>query len=155
MNANEIYDIYGITVRRHSLKNSNHIIVAHMNVKLEILSIEINDAIPDNEQKILSAFEGMWFDIPTPFESGDILCKGHFYSETEEAKREEMEPFILCRLNTWNTDKKRNFLLQDGDITDMGFSAFYLEKDGDKPQFSWNHGEYYLNLEYYEIDFGR
>ena len=79
--------------------------------------------------RILSAFEGMWFDIPTPFESGDILCKGHFYSETEEAKREEMEPFILCRINTWNTDKKRNFLLQDGDITDMGFSAFYLEKD--------------------------
>ena len=37
----------------------------------------------------------------------------------------------------------------------MGFSAFYLEKDGDKPQFCWNHGEYYLNLEYYEIDFGR
>lgn len=58
LNANEIYDIYGITVRRHSLKNSNHTIVAHMNVKLEILSIEINDAILDNEQKILSAFEG-------------------------------------------------------------------------------------------------
>ena len=155
LNANEIYDIYGITVRRHSLKNSNHIIVAHMNVKLEILSIEINDSIPDNEQKILSAFEGMWFDIPTPFKSGDILCKGHFYADTEEAKREEMEPFILCRINTWNTDKKRNFLLQDGDITDMGFSAFYLEKDGDNPQLCWNHGEYYLDLEYYEIDFGR
>lgn len=43
-NVNEIYDIYGITVRRHSLKNSNHIIVAHMNVKLEILSMKINDA---------------------------------------------------------------------------------------------------------------
>ena len=38
---------------------------------------------------------------------------------------------------------------------DMGFSAFYLEKDGDNPQFCWNHGEYYLDLEYYEIDFGR
>ena len=135
--------------------NANEIYVAHMNAKLEILSIAINDSIPDNEQKILSAFEGMWFDIPTPFESGDILCKGHFYADTEEAKREEMEPFILCRINTWNTDKKRNFLLQDGDITDMGFSAFYLEKDGDNPQFCWNHGEYYLDLEYYEIDFGR
>ena len=87
------------------------------------------------------------------YEIHEILCKGYFYSETEEAKKEERNPFRLCWINTWDTDKKINCLLQDGDLTDMGFSAYYLEKEGVNLHLHWNHGEYYLALEYYENDF--
>lgn len=47
-----------------------------------------------------SAFDKMWFDFPTPFHSGDIVCS---FSNSDR-------PFVLCDICTWDTERLRKEL---------------------------------------------
>lgn len=54
--------------------------------------------VRDTELSI--AFEGMWFDFPTPFHAGDIVC----------SHRSPDEPFVLIDLCTWDAETLRREL---------------------------------------------
>ena len=51
-------------------------------------------AISDRDLDLSLAFDGMWFDFPTPFHAGDIVC----------SHRRPDEPFVLTDLCTWDAE---------------------------------------------------
>ena len=114
-------------------------------------------------------FEGFWFDIPTPFKTGDIVCSKktpfgyHLYSDSQ--------PFVITYLANWSYKeaKKRGYSRnskwmderlqrwkEDGDITDMIASGYFLSTD----YYDNFTGDFYAecmhdysDLEYYRGDF--
>lgn len=57
-------------------------------------------AISDRDLDLSLAFDGMWFDFPTPFHAGDIVC----------SHRRPDEPFVLTDLCTWDAETLRREL---------------------------------------------
>lgn len=98
--------------------------------------------IKQEDHDILSAFEGLWPEIPTPFQKGDILMlrtKG-------ESKR---KPFVLDRIPYWieeDSDRKIvEYLRENGDCSDLSTSIYGQDSDGT----TWrDHGPSYLDMEY-------
>lgn len=109
-----------------------------------------DEGLSDEEEEIYRyGFDGMWFDIPTPFVKGDILYKPNFNSGIKS------EPFVLLFQNYKDSESghTKNFIKVNGDTTDMSvlgcFARFYsgeLYKD---------HVENYLDLEYYSQPFNK
>lgn len=98
----------------------------------------------DSDLAYLS-FNGMWFDIPTPFHVGDVVCDYN-----------TREPFVLLGMSTWNIRKGRSYETyangKNGDASDMyaygysyGCDGFFTEDD-----FLYDdHMIDYLNCAYY------
>lgn len=91
------------------------------------------------------SFNGMWFDIPTPFHVGDVVCDCN-----------TGEPFVLLGMNTWSVRNRKNYESyvngRNGDTSDMfayGYS-FIDECPGVRGDFLYDdHMINYLNCEYY------
>lgn len=116
----------------------------------------------DDELDLAVAFSCMWFDFPTPFHAGDILCLGSMRSS----------PFVLTYINTWGTERMRaehanltfseRFIegrdkaveryRREGDDSDMGAYGYQVSTYGeDLDCFLWfdDFGYCdYLDLEY-------
>lgn len=72
----------------------------NLNLKGEILDVDLYLGGEQKEDfETAAAFEGMWFDFPTPFKAGDIL---HEISDPDEEK-----PCVLVRLSTWKEERLR------------------------------------------------
>jgi hypothetical protein len=84
-------------------------------------------------------FDGMWFEIPTPFQKGDILIGGPFYAG-------ENVIFALDSLSYWNK-KIRKRLIEYGDTSDMSFSGYFVNDDTGR--IYCDNEERYQDLEYY------
>lgn len=65
----------------------------------EVCQLECR-ALSDRDTDLSIAFEGMWFDFPTPFHAGDIVC----------SHRRPDEPFVLTDLCTWDAETLRREL---------------------------------------------
>lgn len=135
----------------------------YINSSGEILHL---DCQVENEQerKINDAFDGMWFDIPTPFHAGDMVCS--HYDRTE--------PYVLTGICTWNASRIRKELpeteytksylsmcdeiqkriYKDGDTSDMECRGYGISRNESVgisvikdilPMCS------YLDLEYYSL----
>lgn len=91
------------------------------------------------DEVITSSFEGMWFNFPTPFKKGDIVC-------TPKGSRiyvDEDIPFVLEKLVTWDCNE---FVKNDGDNTDMLAYGWVTDEDGRV----WHTDvDDYMDLEYY------
>lgn len=98
--------------------------------------------VTQEDGEILSAFEGLWLEIPTPFQKGDIL--------ELRSKREPTEkPFVLDRIPYWvekDADRKIvEHLREHGDCSDFGTNIYGQDSDGT----IWrDHGPSYLDMEY-------
>ena len=114
-------------------------------------------------------FEGHWFNIPTPFKTGDIVCSRktpfgyHLYSDSQ--------PFVLTFLANWTykeaktkgypraskwIDERLERWKEDGDISDMTASGYFLSTDYYDNFTGDFYGECmhdYSDLEYYHGDF--
>lgn len=111
------------------------------------------------DDDIYMAFDGMWFDFPTPFKRGDIVVSeygplGHKFGEKEI--------FVLDSLITWDEkegvkrgckqeqckgwDKTVERMKDHGDISDMIACGYFLTDDGNV--YSECMHAYY-NLEFY------
>ena len=114
-------------------------------------------------------FEGHWFDIPTPFKAGDIVCSkktpfGYYlYSDSQ--------PFVITFLANWTSEEsqKRGYpraeksinerlerWRENGDITDMIACGYFLGTDSYDRFTGDFYGECmhdYSDLEYYHGDF--
>lgn len=96
----------------------------------------------DND--VLCAFDGLWPEIPTPFQKGDILVAKNKYNVFSE-------PFVLDWIPYWEEDgrftKVVSNLRENGDCSDLITSIYGQDKDGTV----WNdHGPSYLALDYCE-----
>ena len=100
-----------------------------LNANGEVMSCDYRFEDEWDEAGTASDFEDMWFDIPTPFHAGDIICN---------LQRPD-EPMVLFDLQTWGSERvdkelassvykdrlveKADKLLRwhryDGDISDM------------------------------------
>ena len=91
---------------------------------------------------MLSAFDGLWPEMPTPFCKGDILVvTGQPISEST--------PFVLDRIPYWNENDEDTrtieLLRKCGDYADLVTDIYGLDGDGS----IWHgHGPSYLELDY-------
>lgn len=119
----------------------------------------------NKEEDLLMAFDGMWFDIPTPFKKGDLLVYAERpYWTNYIVLGDDNVPFVLRYLSTWSYNKylKDGFLDNNpytkkdwehvlnlhkkyGDDTDMYVSAFFCSTNYFFPESDGC----YLNAEYY------
>ena len=113
----------------------------------EALKIDVRSdkgAISEMEFDLLYSFEGMWIDVPTPFQKGDIVFTNHRKLGCPA------NPFVLTDLCTAkDTEHDRKIyqkLLKRGDSSDMTSHGYFLSDCGDL-YFECEHD--YLSLEYY------
>ncbi len=159
-------DASGACVTRFALEaqapcgNSGSVFV---NTRGEIMSCdfaELEGSVPAWEE----AFNMMWFDFPTPFHAGDVVCT----TRDSLASR----PFVLTRISTWdgvrildemrvllrskafakNVDRHLEAHRTDGDVSDMcafGCVATRSYSCQAFPIYSGDIDAIYLDLEYY------
>lgn len=112
----------------------------------ELAIIEIDDDNFDDDWSQSDGFMDMWFNIPTPFEPGDLVT-------CNSVNGERNPQFILNYIPGWNEDLNgRNMewytnrlLSEGGDWTDMQTSIYDATNDGN---IYWAHGPNYIYLEY-------
>ena len=103
---------------------------------------ESHSIVSKKDHEILNAFEGLWPEIPTPFQKGDILM----LRSKPGAKN---SPFVLDKIPYWieaDTDRKIvEYLRKNGDCSDLCTSIYGQDSDGT----IWlDHGPSYLDMEY-------
>lgn len=97
------------------------------------------DVIDERDREVLNAFGGMWPEVPTPFEKGDILV------ERNKCKKAEV-PFVLESIPYWEEGALQHFR-ENGDDSDLCTEIYGQDEDGS----IWcDHGPSYLELEYCE-----
>ena len=146
-------------IKMDSLKEFGKSITLKFNPNNELIDIETT-LLEEEKFDILNAFEGMWFDIPTPFKRGDILAL-----RCENMPYKAENPVVLDSLSTWNTDKciengclknekeierceyLYNYLKINGDVSDMNARGYFGCSDG---TFYWEVSHCILDYDYYE-----
>lgn len=124
----------------------------------EVCQLECRE-LNDRDLDLSLAFEGMWFDFPTPFHAGDIVC----------SHRKPDEPFVLTDLCTWDAETLRRELpvseysdywlsnmdhalarmRAKGDTSDMICRGYTVSGDpGEAISFVFND-DIFICLEYY------
>lgn len=96
------------------------------------------------DSDILCAFDGLWPEIPTPFQKGDILV-------ARSKRNSDEEPFILDSIPYWDEDGKHAESIanmrENGDSTDLITWVYEQNEEG---SVFCDHGPSYLELEYYD-----
>ena len=120
-----------IVVQRQMV-SANFEITAFLNERLEILAFDIPQKYlePKGEQ-LMNAFKKMYFDIPVPFETGDIVYADMFYPNL--MSREEPCPVVFDSISG---DEKRCFI-------------YSVDSKSPTGNFFRNEIKNYLALEYY------
>lgn len=90
-----------------------------------------------NLRDFLNYWEYSWFDFPTPFSKGDIVCIPNKY-------KGEKSPFVLRGICNW---KPSEIIKSHGDMSDMTAFGYVLDLNGNV-----NYKVFceYMDLEYYE-----
>ena len=148
-------------IKKMYLDRHDKYIELYFDEKNNVFSIDSRYYLSKEENDIISMFEGMWFDIPTPFKKGDMLIykEKPYWPDTDEY------PLVLKYLTTWDYEKYkkdgfkdcwsnnkeqherlRAHFIREGDYTDMCAVAYFLSSDG---TFYHEVEPGYLNLEYY------
>ena len=99
-------------------------------------------ALSEEEEDLWSeSFDGMWFDIPIPFEKGDIVCD-------RVSRYAKDVPFVLLGTVPWfkkeHPSKHGTYYCDYSDMAAYGYSF-----DQDQQFFNDDFRVDYLNLEYY------
>ena len=151
-------------IRKNYLNKHNEYITLYFDKNGKIMDIDFCNVLNKEENDIMSAFEGMWFDIPTPFKKGDLLT----YIRNPYWPNKNEYPLVLERLTSWSYEKNQedgykelNDISKDlydaqyekykknGDYTDMCAVAYFISSG---MFFYSDYEPGYLNLEYYKGD---
>ena len=130
-----------------------------LNAKGEIMDCQLSCIDMEREgEDPTFAFELMWFDIPTPFHAGDIICR----------HGDPGDPILLLNMQTWTTQrvidelpastyrecaaKKADDLLrhhrQNGDTSDMYAYGCQIEYPLEYPVYIGEPSCFLLDMEY-------
>lgn len=92
----------------------------------------------DLTQILHGVFEGLWFEFPTPFKKGDVLC------ENDETERLYCTgPFVMTGITP---ELASGNARKDGDNTDMNAWGYFIDAAGRVyNEVMWN----YMDLEFY------
>lgn len=90
---------------------------------------------------LYGVFDGLWFDFPTPFKKGDILCQ--YDLDGKETSGFCRGPFVIKGITP---DEVRDWTRKDGDTSDMNAWGYFQDPDG-TIYYKVMHN--YMNLEYY------
>ncbi len=118
----------------------------HISVKFssdgEILQISEKNCSFIGDSHILSAFEGMWFYFPTPFEKGDIV-----YVKNKGYACSDINPFVLDGIcyDVWD-GKTAEIKEEYGNASDMIAFGYFQDENGEICMDCMND---YMSLEYY------
>lgn len=112
------------------------------------------NVMSDEEDELFYSFEGVWIDVPTPFQKGDIVFTNH------QKYGLPPDPFVLTKLCTDNEteqdQKTYKRLLKYGDSSDMTLYGYRLFRGGGEIRHECDHD--YLSVEYYDrklVGYGR
>ncbi|MGN0115821.1 MAG: hypothetical protein ACI396_10880 [Acutalibacteraceae bacterium] len=154
---NENGECNRIIIKKYKLNNDSYKypVSLTMNGNYDIMSV--TECLSDEEDNADNVFEDMWFDIPTPFKRGDILCNAN-------AIEPNRRPFVIDALDTWDFDKmvengfndefarkkerRTRRLHTGGDYSDMSAVCYYIY-DNSVVYDTLAIEENYLEFEYY------
>ncbi len=136
-------DTEKIICEKNILNQKRSKITAEFSANFELLKIR-PDCIGSADRNIIfyGVFGGLFFDFPTPFKSGDIVCdkfnKDGFCGG----------PFVLTEigLSRFKSKKAQNAVKKYGDSSDMNAEGYFQREDG-IVYYEVMHN--YMNLEYY------
>lgn len=97
--------------------------------------------ITDDQWDILFSFDGMWINVPTPFQKGDIVFTNLIYDGFRP------DPFVLTEICTDNARNVRS-RMKFGDTSDMTAYGYRILDDEGHIYYECDHD--YLSLEYYK-----
>ena len=100
--------------------------------------------LSDEDSKTNQVFDGMWLNIPTPFEKGDVLVSPYGHCGGTFSYDNCQNPFVLTHI--CNCDEHPRYT----DSSDMTASGYFLDDDG-RLYHECIHN--YLNCEYYRDKF--
>lgn len=100
--------------------------------------------LSDDDEQLTRVFDGMWLNIPTPFEKGDVLISpygpygGSFHYDNGSY------PFALTHICNWDEHPRYT------DNSDMTASGYFINDDGSVYHECMHN---YLDCEYYRGTF--
>ena len=99
------------------------------------------DMTEEESDMLRYSFEGLWFDIPTPFKKGDIIvyCKDKMTPYVAA----KIGPMVLDSIPTWT---KREWIVENGDETDMMVCGGFADTEGN---IYYESDCCYLDMEYF------
>lgn len=146
-----------IIIKKYKLNNDSYKYPVSLAVNGNYGIMSASEFLSDEEDNADNVFEEMWFDIPTPFKRGDIVCNANAIKPTRR-------PFVIDFLNTWDYDKmiengfddefarikerKTCRLHKSGDFGDMSAVCYYIY-DNSVVYENLANKENYLEFEYY------
>lgn len=131
---------------RHTYKISKEEIEGNHRVEARFFKNQLYDCRafhrPNDYEILYDVFGGLWFDFPTPFKKGDILCE--YDEEGNERSGYCHGPFVMTGITPMGA---RESTRMHGDETDMNAWGYFQHEDGKIYHESmWN----YMDLEYYK-----
>ena len=127
------------SITKHDLENNNNIIVTFL-PNNTILNIYVENLIGEEDIVINNTFGRFYFDFPTPFKKGDILCEYNEFGE--ETTGYCQGSFVLTSI-TKNTKYNKQYA-DSSDITAWGY---FQNEDGSVYADNMYN---YMDLEYYK-----
>ncbi len=151
------YKVVEIFIKKHPLDNSGkqelkNVCEVEYNDKLEIMRV-VQYYLPKQYEDIDEAFEGMWFQIPTPFKKGDIVIEPTKSAYTLDYNVPLVLDSVICN-DDFSSEKPKDAewrknlikrLKKNGDTSDMTYNGYWLNESGIYEEC----GHDYLSLEYY------
>lgn len=148
------YGSYAIVTRHY--KDRDYQIEVVYGCDGRILSVQFTGKPLRKEYEDLtySFFDGLWFDFPTPFKKGDIVCM-YDYDPDDSRERFCYGIMVLDGLLPWLLKEERessltNYVISNGDTSDMTAYGYFMFEDGDV-YHECTHN--YMDLEYYRGPF--
>lgn len=131
---------YDYRITKQKTESKKYIRV-YFNISDRSYDYDISEYPEELTEVIYGVFDGLWFDFPTPFKKGDILCQ--YTLDGKETSGFCRGPFVMKGITP---DGVRDWTRKNGDTSDMNAWGYFQDPDG-TIYYEVMHN--YMDLEYY------
>mgnify|MGYP004516004627 CR=1 FL=1 len=137
-------DLAWIHCEKIILDKQHSRMTADFTANFEMLDLDIDSHYLTYDDYTIyhGVFRGLFFEFPTPFKAGDIVCNKYEKDSWCDG------PFVLTEigLSRYESEKKKNEIKECGDNSDMCAEGYFQNEDGSiYYEVMYN----YMDLEYY------